>query len=163
MNWKRVLSLTVVAALVGASLLVPTAVAAKKCYHQDAKKLANKVNNFRASHGVPKASFDPDLSLVSRRNIREMKQKGKLRHMSRAEFEQQVTNWTTITDLVRAEETIDGIFKKWKNNKQTRKNMLNPDFHFVGVGIAKDNNFTWAHMILSGPGDPGTTVNGDGC
>ncbi len=160
---KRVVSLVAILALAGASLVAPASAAKKKCYKGDAKSLARMINDFRADEGVPKLQFDPQLALVARGHAKKMKNTEKVRHMNRGEFEQKVTNWDAITDLVRADKSLKVIFKAWKKDDVARRNMLSTEFNYFGVGILKNDQGTWAHSILSGPGDPGTTVDPDKC
>ena len=121
-------------ALLVAVLVVPTTATASS----PEMKLFQKVNAFRAKHGVPKLRLSRSLSQSSRAYSRHMMRSGYFGHSSRIRASRRFRALGEVIELHRGARPRPSIaFRDWLNSGSHRSVLLMRQFRHAGVGVAR--------------------------
>jgi Cysteine-rich secretory protein family len=107
------------------------------------------VNLERARAGLKSLRGDPALQQAARKHSRIMADAGQLSHEFGAEppFNQRMAlegaSFSTSGENVAYNQTAEGAHKGLMNSPPHRKNILNPDFNAVGIGVIRSGTEIW--------------------
>lgn len=125
----RLLGIVVIAAL-----LVPaTAVVASDDLTADESRVVELINEERAATGAAPLAVHPVLVDKARKHAARMAELGRIFHSS--DLEDGVTGWRRLGENVGRNGSIEGIHRAFMGSSGHRRNILNPDFDAVGVGV----------------------------
>jgi hypothetical protein len=144
-------------------LLLSTAVFAQET--QQEQQLVNELNASRAEAGLSPLKVDDRLVQAAREHSRKMADRRTLSHVLPGE--QGVAERLAATGLRfnRSGENVgyntdfDGLHSGWMHSPPHRKNILNPDYTLVGIGVARgEDGVYWAtqdfaHVTVELSGD----------
>ena len=109
------------------------------------------VNQARAAHGVKPLEATWKLWRLSRDHSLAMQDDGDLYHSSNLSGKLSFTSWSTYGENVGVGVDARGLFKAFMKSEGHRRNILNRDFHKVGIGFARDGRgILWVTMIFYG-------------
>ena len=121
----------------------------------------DKINQLRASLGLPTLAVDPELAAQARVWSQTMKDAGNIFH-SKALDAGISADWEKLGENVGVGDTVDALFDAFVNSPKHYENLVDPSFRFIGVGVVWDGGrmFT-AHrfMALMPPAPAPTATN----
>ena len=121
----------------------------------------DKINQLRASLGLPTLAVDPELAAQARVWSQTMKDAGNIFH-SKALDAGISADWEKLGENVGVGDTVDVLFDAFVNSPKHYENLVDPSFRFIGVGVVWDGGrmFT-AHrfMALMPPAPAPTATN----
>lgn len=146
MRWKSALA-SVVVALAAA---VVTAAPAHADAASDAEaRFVAKINQLRAQKGVQPLVVDPELTDIGRRWAQHMAEAGQISH--NPDYASQVhQDWGKLGENVGMGPDVDTLFDAFVRSAGHYRNLVDPDFNRVGVGvvIAPDGTMFTAHQFM---------------
>ncbi len=106
--------------------------------------LVDRHNATRRSRGLSQLKFAPTISLqVSQPWSMRMSDSDNLSHNS--DFGWQGANrWAENVAYTSTSKDTEQLMRMWMDSPGHRKNMLNPDYTVIAVGLVKKNGLTWA-------------------
>ena len=107
-----------------------------------------KINALRASKGLGQLRVDGELTAIARRWAASMAAKGNIAH--NPSFSQWVTaDWVKLGENVGMGPTVDQLHRAFVASPTHYKNLVDPDFQLVGVGVvvASDGTLFTAHQF----------------
>ncbi|MFO7292955.1 MAG: S-layer homology domain-containing protein [Actinomycetes bacterium] len=121
-------------AIIVAALLVPaTAVVASDDLAADEARVVELINAERAAAGVAPLTVHPVLVDKARKHAARMAEAGRIFHSD--DLERGVEGWRRLGENVGRNGSIDGIHRAFMGSTGHRRNILNPDYDAVGVGV----------------------------
>ncbi|NLA37154.1 MAG: CAP domain-containing protein [Actinobacteria bacterium] len=112
-----------------------------------------KINDLRSSQGLAPLSIDGELTEQSRRWAEQMRQRGGISHAP--DLSVGVTaDWGLIGENVGVGGDVESLFQAFVDSPGHYKNLVDPTYRFVGVGVAWDGNrmfTTHRFMALRSP------------
>jgi len=114
---------------------------------EDEQTLLNLVNKARADAGVGPLAFDMELVKVARLKAQDMVQNNYFSHTSPtygdpfAMMRQFGITFKTAGENIAGNQTVEGAFKAWMNSEGHRKNILNGNFNYTGIGIVSSKTY----------------------
>lgn len=130
--------------LVGA-LGVPAQAAAA-----DETLLLTLTNATRTAAGVPALALDSQLSSVARQWANSMAAAGAISHNTNLR-NQVGSNWSKVGENVGYGGTVQVIYEALLNSPSHLRNILDPEFERVGLGVIVANNTVWLVQVFLTP------------
>ncbi len=120
------------------------------------KEVLDLVNVERTNRGLQPLKFNSELSKVATLKSQDMIDKNYFDHTSPtygSPFDMMkqfgITYRTAGENIAMGQETPKEVMNSWMNSPGHRKNILNPDFTELGVGIASDgSSLYWTQMFI---------------
>lgn len=121
------------------------------------QQVLDLVNAERAKRGISALTLDSSLSSVATKKSQDMVNKNYFDHTSPtygSPFDMMkqfgISYRTAGENIAKGQKTPQEVVAAWMNSEGHRKNILNPNFTNLGVGIAKDSNKTtyWTQMFI---------------
>lgn len=121
------------------------------------QQVLDLVNAERTKRGISALTLDSSLSSVATKKSQDMVNKNYFDHTSPtygSPFDMMkqfgISYRTAGENIAKGQKTPQEVVIAWMNSEGHRKNILNPDFTNLGVGIAKDSNGTtyWTQMFI---------------
>ena len=110
----------------------------------------SRINNLRASVGLPALRTHSGLHGYARNWSEEMATSGSFRHSDIGAYIKN-TSWGTIGENIGKGGSVGGIFEALKKSQSHYDNMVNPGFTHIGVGVYVDANGTiWTTHVFGG-------------
>lgn len=112
----------------------------------------SKVNAARAANGRPALSTRSDLVTIARRHSSRMASQGTIFHNGNLANEAP-DDWISLGENVGMGPTCDEIHTAFMNSASHRKNILDADFNYIGVGvvIAEDGTIYVTQVFMEAP------------
>lgn len=113
----------------------------------------SKLNAARAANGRSPLSTRSDLVTIARRHSARMASSGTIFHNSRLQSEAP-SDWQSIGENVGMGPSCDEIHQAFMNSASHRRNILDPDYNFVGVGVvvAEDTTIYVTQVFMQAAG-----------
>ncbi len=114
---------------------------------QDEQALLDLVNKARSDAGVGPLKFDSELMKIARLKAKEMVEKNYFSHESPTYgspfdmMKQFGISFRTAGENIAGNRTVEGAFKAWMNSEGHRKNILNGNFNYTGIGIVESSTY----------------------
>lgn len=108
---------------------------------QDEQSMLDLVNNARSSAKAGPLSFDMGVVKTSRLKAKDMVDNNYFSHQSPTYgspfdmMKQFGVSFNSAGENIAGNSTIDGAFTAWMNSEGHKKNILNPNFNYCGIGI----------------------------
>lgn len=105
------------------------------------QKMLELVNKARADAGIGPLQFDAELQKVARIKAKDMVDKNYFSHQSPTYgspfdmMRQFGITFKTAGENIAGNQTVEGAFNAWMNSPGHRKNILNGNFNYTGIGI----------------------------
>ena len=123
---------------------------------QEHQELLNLVNKARADAGLAPLQFDMKLMEVAKLKAEDMVQKNYFSHQSPTYgspfdmMKQFGVEFKTAGENIAGNRTVAGAFKAWMESEGHRKNILNGNFNYTGIGIVDSPKYgkMFAHMFI---------------
>ena len=121
------------------------------------QQVLDLVNAERAKRGISALTLDSSLSSVATKKSQDMIDKNYFDHTSPtygSPFDMMkqfgISYRSAGENIAKGQKTPQEVVAAWMNSEGHRKNILNPNFTNLGVGIAKDSNKTtyWTQMFI---------------
>ena len=121
------------------------------------QQVLDLVNAERTKRGISALTLDSNLSSVATKNSQDMVNKNYFDHTSPtygSPFDMMkqfgISYRTAGENIAKGQKTPQEVVTAWMNSEGHRKNILNPNFTNLGVGIAKDSKGTtyWTQMFI---------------
>ena len=121
------------------------------------QQVLDLVNAERTKRGISALTLDSNLSSVARKKSQDMVNKNYFDHTSPtygSPFDMMkqfgISYRTAGENIAKGQKTPQEVVTAWMNSEGHRKNILNPNFTNLGVGIAKDSKGTtyWTQMFI---------------
>ena len=121
------------------------------------QQVLDLVNAERTKRGISALTLDSNLSSVATKKSQDMVNKNYFDHTSPtygSPFDMMkqfgISYRTAGENIAKGQKTPQEVVTAWMNSEGHRKNILNPNFTNLGVGIAKDSNGTtyWTQMFI---------------
>ena len=121
------------------------------------QQVLDLVNAERAKRGISALTLDSSLSSIATKKSQDMVNKNYFDHTSPtygSPFDMMkqfgISYRTAGENIAKGQKTPQEVVAAWMNSEGHRKNILNPNFTNLGVGIAKDSNKTtyWTQMFI---------------
>jgi uncharacterized YkwD family protein len=127
--------------------LVAVAPAPVSGISQDEQSLLNLINKARTDTGVAALDFDMDLMKDARLKAKDMADNNYFSHQSPTYgspfdmMKQFGINFKTAGENIAGNQTVDGAFKAWMSSEGHKKNILNANFNYSGIGIVSSQTY----------------------
>jgi len=114
---------------------------------EEEQALLNLINKARSDAGAAPLAFDKDLVSTARLKAQDMVAKNYFSHQSPTYgspfdmMRQFGISFKTAGENIAGNQTIEGAFKSWMDSEGHRKNILNPNFNYTGIGIAPSKTY----------------------
>ena len=108
---------------------------------QDEQSLLSLVNNARTKAGAGPLSFDMTLVKTARLKAKDMVDNNYFSHQSPTYgspfdmMKQYGISFSSAGENIAGNSTVSGAFAAWMNSEGHKKNILNPNFNYTGIGI----------------------------
>ena len=121
------------------------------------QQVLDLVNAERTKRGISALTLDSNLSSVATKKSQDMVNKNYFDHTSPtygSPFDMMkqfgISYRTAGVNIAKGQKTPQEVVTAWMNSEGHRKNILNPNFTNLGVGIAKDSKGTtyWTQMFI---------------
>ena len=121
------------------------------------QQVLDLVNAERTKRGISALTLDSNLSSVATKKSQDMVNKNYFDHTSPtygSPFDMMkqfgISYRTAGEHIAKGQKTPQEVVTAWMNSEGHRKNILNPNFTNLGVGIAKDSKGTtyWTQMFI---------------
>ena len=121
------------------------------------QQVLDLVNAERTKRGISALTLDSNLSSVATKKSQDMVNKNYFDHTSPtygSPFDMMkqfgISYRTAGENIAKGQKTPQEVVTAWMNSEGHRKNILNPNFTNLGVGIAKDSKGTtyWTQMFI---------------
>jgi uncharacterized protein YkwD len=118
---------------------------------EERAQMLSWINQARKSHGAKPLDATWDLWRVARNHSLDMSEDGDLYHSSNLSQKLSFTNWSTYGENVGVGMKVRDLYEAFMRSDGHRRNILDRDFHKVGIGFARDGNgVVWVTMIFYG-------------
>jgi hypothetical protein len=134
------------------------AAAASEAIADPGPRLVARINEARASEGHRALTMDQDLTTVASQHVAGMVQRDELEHTDTDLLGRRVTNWEILAESIGVGPSVSSLFDALMDSEEDRRNLLDPDFHHVGVGAMRNGGRLWVTVLFSDSRDPGTTL-----
>jgi uncharacterized protein YkwD len=115
-------------------------------------QFVSRINSLRASKGLSQLQVSGQLQGVARNWTEQMVRNGQISH--NPNLGSQVSgNWTKLGENVGVGYDVDGLMQAFINSPAHYKNLVDPDWNYVGVGvtIAGDGRMYTTHNFMAMP------------
>lgn len=159
---RPILTIAICVAVAAVSLPSPAAILARDnpCYKwtRQEKDLAGRLNDSRANSNVRRLKLDPEISKYAARHSDSMAQARDLLHSTQSKLYAKITNASLIGENVVVGDNVNSLHRQIMRSAGHRYIMLHPEMYNMGVGISEARGDLWATVIVTGSGNPGTTL-----
>lgn len=113
----------------------------------DEQQMLNLVNKARSDAGVAALKADGELQKVARLKAQDMVNKGYFSHQSPTYgspfdmMRQFGISFKSAGENIAGNQTVEGAFKAWMNSEGHRKNILNGNYDYTGIGIVSSPTY----------------------
>jgi uncharacterized protein YkwD len=147
-----------IASMVLAALIPATSASSATCWSYSAKdrSFAKKINNARERRDRGRLRLDPELSKVAMKQTKSMIKQNNLFHTR--DLGSRVTRWTMLGENVGYGYTVTSLHKMFMDSAGHKKNILNSQYKFVGVGAKKAHGWLWVTVVFQATKNPGTNL-----
>ena len=123
----------------------------------DEKEVFDLINKQRTNNGLTALKMDSEVLNVARIKAKDMVDNNYFSHNSQtygSPFDMMkqfgISYRTAGENIAKGQKTPQEVVTAWMNSEGHRKNILNPNFTNLGVGIAKDSKGTtyWTQMFI---------------
>ncbi|MED3564260.1 CAP domain-containing protein, partial [Bacillus xiapuensis] len=118
------------------------------------QKVVDLTNQERAKYGLPALKVDLTLSKMAHEKSRDMSANGYFSHTSPtygSPFDMMKKYGITYNyageNIAMGQKTPEEVVKAWMNSEGHRKNILNPNYNYIGVGYVADGNY-WTQEFI---------------
>lgn len=125
------------------------------------KRFKHLINLARDKTLQERLHLDPELSFIARRHSAVMMSKDLLHHSPK--LHDRVTNWSVIGENVGVGWSVTSLHDAFMASEGHRKNIMFPDYRYVGIGVKKDDGKIWVTVVFEGQTNPGTTLESAPC
>jgi len=114
---------------------------------EDEQTLLNLVNKARVDAGVGALAFDKELMKVARLKAEDMVNNNYFSHQSPTYgspfdmMKQFGITFKTAGENIAGNSTVEGAFKAWMGSEGHKKNILNGNFNYTGIGIVPSKTY----------------------
>lgn len=109
----------------------------------------SRTNALRASHGLPPLTIDFQLTEVARYWSAEMAAADRVSR--NPDLDRQVTNWRRLGENVRRGPDVATIQAAFEADPRDAANLLDPEFSFVGIGVARTESELFVTLDFKQP------------
>jgi hypothetical protein len=135
-----------------------------KVIGSEERRFADKINKARARRDRKPVNIDMHISAVAAVHSRAMKREAQLRHTGERKLRERVTRWELLGENVGRGGDVDSLHQAFMESEGHRRTVVDKEFRYVGVGIARDENQIWVTVLFESHIDPGTTMKlPEGC
>ena len=135
-----------------------------KVVGSEERRFAEKINRARARRDRKPVNIDMQISAVAATHSRAMKREAQLRHTGERKLRERVTRWELLGENVGRGGTVDSLHQAFMESEGHRRTVIDKEFRYVGVGIARDEDQIWVTVLFESQIDPGTTMRlPEGC
>jgi hypothetical protein len=113
-------------------------------------EFVSRINSLRASKGLRQLKVSSELTGVARRWTDRMVANGGISH--NPDLGSQVSgNWTKLGENVGVGHSVDGLMKAFIESPSHYKNLVDPDWNYVGVGVSygSDGRMYTTHNFMA--------------
>ena len=100
----------------------------------DEAAFINRINSLRASKGLSQLQVYGELTSVARNWTQKMVNAGQISHNPNLGSEV-TANWTKLGENVGVGQNVDGLMQAFINSPAHYRNLVDPDWNYVGVGV----------------------------
>lgn len=146
---RKVLAGILLGVLVAVGSLVGTSTPAGAASAGDEAAFVSKINALRQSKGLGTLAVSGELTSIGRAWSERMLAAGAISH--NPSFPSQVSaNWLKLGENVGHGGSVDSLFQAFVNSPAHYKNLVDPDFTHVGVGVVvgPDGSLWTAHQFM---------------
>lgn len=146
---RKVLAGIVLGVLVAAASLIGSSTPAGAASAGDEAAFVSKINALRQSKGLGTLAVSGELTSIGRAWSERMLANGAISH--NPSFPSQVSaNWVKLGENVGHGGSVDSLFQAFVNSPAHYKNLVDPDFTHVGVGVVvgPDGSLWTAHQFM---------------
>lgn len=118
------------------------------------QKVVDLTNQERAKNGLPALKVDLNLSKMAHEKSRDMSANGYFSHTSPtygSPFDMMkkygITYRYAGENIAKGQRTPEEVVKAWMNSEGHRKNILSPNFNYIGVGYVAQGNL-WTQEFI---------------
>ncbi|OIK15780.1 sporulation protein [Bacillus sp. MUM 116] len=118
------------------------------------QKVVDLTNQERAKYGLPALKVDLTLSKMAHEKSRDMSANGYFSHTSPtygSPFDMMKKYGITYNyageNIAMGQKTPEEVVKAWMNSEGHRKNILNPNYNYIGVGYVADGSY-WTQEFV---------------
>ncbi|WHY03432.1 CAP domain-containing protein [Neobacillus sp. DY30] len=118
------------------------------------QKVVDLTNQERAKNGLPALKVDLTLSKMAREKSRDMSANGYFSHTSPtygSPFDMMkkygISYRYAGENIAMGQRTPEEVVKAWMNSEGHRKNILSPNFNYIGVGYVSEGNY-WTQEFI---------------
>lgn len=118
------------------------------------QKVVDLTNQERAKNGLPALKVDVTLSKMAREKSRDMSANGYFSHTSPtygSPFDMMkkygISYRYAGENIAMGQRTPEEVVKAWMNSEGHRKNILSPNFNYIGVGYVAQGNY-WTQEFI---------------
>ncbi|MFJ5714471.1 CAP domain-containing protein [Neobacillus sp. NPDC093127] len=118
------------------------------------QKVVDLTNQERAKNGLPALKVDLTLSKMAHEKSRDMSANGYFSHTSPtygSPFDMMkkygITYRYAGENIAMGQRTPEEVVKAWMNSEGHRKNILNPNYNYIGVGYVSQGNY-WTQEFI---------------
>lgn len=118
------------------------------------QKVVDLTNQERAKNGLPALKVDVTLSKMAREKSRDMSANGYFSHTSPtygSPFDMMKKYGISYSyageNIAMGQRTPEEVVKAWMNSEGHRKNILSPNFNYIGVGYVSQGNY-WTQEFI---------------
>ena len=121
-------------------------------------EMINLINTERAKEGISPVQYDYNMTVAATVRSLEMKETGVFEHARQCPdnvYSDKCRKWSTVfkdlgisythvgENIARGFSKVDGAMNGFMNSPTHRKNIMNQDFHYVGIGVIEDGSTTY--------------------
>jgi uncharacterized protein YkwD len=128
----------------------PVALVASSPSPEFEAQFVSRINSLRASKGLSQLQVSGELTGVARNWTEQMVQAGQISH--NPNLGSQVSgDWTKLGENVGVGYDVDGLMQAFINSAAHYKNLVDPDWSYVGVGVvmAADGRMYTTHNFMA--------------
>jgi len=109
------------------------------------------INHARTTHGAKPLDLTHDLWRIARRHSIAMAEDGDLYHSTNLSQKLSFANWDTYGENVGVGVKARDLYEAFMRSSGHRQNILNRDFHKVGIGFERDRRgILWVTIVFYG-------------
>ena len=113
-----------------------------------AKQVLILTNNERAQHGLKALKWDDSLAKLAKLHCQDMIERNFFSHNNpdgETPFDRMkkagILYWSAGENIAAGQYSPEAVVESWMNSEGHKKNILNPDFAYLGVSVVKGGNY----------------------
>lgn len=113
-----------------------------------AKQVLILTNNERAQHGLKALKWDDSLTKLAKLHCQDMIERNFFSHNNpdgETPFDRMkkagILYWSAGENIAAGQYSPEAVVESWMNSEGHKKNILNPDFAYLGVSVVKGGNY----------------------